>query len=208
MGKNLLNGVALAIGLSLLLFLSAPCGATESVYTIIQYISAQEWTPPTVIWSTDSPIDGLSYSRCYLYFRVIADEVLDSCVLQVDSTNYSMTVLNTNCYLTLDLSDGSYLFRAYAYDAFDNLNATEQRNATIVCSTPSGTAGSYSDRPEPPTSRAGPNYERTREMDNLILIAVAITAVLAIIIVVLLVRRKRRMKRRAAPSAPTIQETY
>lgn len=74
-------------------------------------------------------------NRNYTFINVTVSEI-DSCTLEWNSTNYTMTKGSGNCYLNRTDSDGTYTYRIYANDSAGNINST-QRTITFDTVLPS-----------------------------------------------------------------------
>jgi len=94
-------------------------------------------TTPPILDFVAPTLNNQSYTNTdWIYINVSANEQLDSCILDWNGVNETMTVAETYCYINkTGLSDGSYYFRIYGNDTVGNLNVTEDREI-IVDTTP------------------------------------------------------------------------
>ena len=94
-------------------------------------------TPPTLTFVSPTPENNSFLNQSWIYINVSANENLDTCILDMNNVNYTMTVVGTYCYINkTGLSDGSYYFRVYGNDTAGNMNVTEDREVTIDTTSP------------------------------------------------------------------------
>jgi hypothetical protein len=101
-------------------------------------------TQPFIVFFTTNTLNNGTYynnTANYTYIEAAGSDDLDTCLLNWNATNYSMTTLGDGslCYVNMtDLSIGNYYFFVYANDTAGDLNQTDDRNITLA-ELPTGT---------------------------------------------------------------------
>lgn len=119
-------------------------GYTNSTETVTFAIDT---TPPVIYYTSPTEPDHANVSRNWVYVNVsVSDGVsaVDTCILEFNSTNYTMTFVNTSsdnktgyCWINLTgLNEGGYSYRVYVNDTAGNLNQTPLRHITLDTTPP------------------------------------------------------------------------
>ncbi|MCX6814499.1 MAG: hypothetical protein NTY20_02535 [Candidatus Aenigmarchaeota archaeon] len=103
--------------------------------TIFSYFTTDSFPDPYFV-SPTLPNESIS-SNNWIYVNVSGYDPFDTCLLEWNDANESMTVLGSYCYLNkTGLSEGSYYFRVYANNSAGYMNVTENRKITLDLTAP------------------------------------------------------------------------
>lgn len=110
-------------------------------------------TLPSVTFVSPTDANNSFLRRNYTFINVtITDTNLDSCVVEWNSTNYTMTKSPSGCFLNKTDSEGTYTYIVRVNDSAGNVNST-QRMITFDTTLPSASASF------PDGSRFSPNSD-------------------------------------------------
>jgi len=84
-----------------------------------------------VNYTTPTPVNGSTLSYNNITINVTSNKTIESCTLELNGVNESMTLDTNYCYIDKNLSNGNYTYTIYVQDYWTYINATEERSLTI-----------------------------------------------------------------------------
>jgi len=98
----------------------------------------QDDSPPDIVFDNSTTGNQSNTSNDWLFVNVTGNETLRSCFLELNGTNYTMTVNDTYCYLNYTITaDGVYSYVVYAFDLWNNMGMTFLMQLTVDTTPPS-----------------------------------------------------------------------
>ncbi len=100
-----------------------------------QYGFTIDVTPPSnIVYVGPTPVNNSNLTQDYFYVNVTFTESNpDSCLLEINDSNYSATRVGTNCYYNATLTDsGDYVYRMWVNDSAGNWGVSEQQALTFT----------------------------------------------------------------------------
>jgi hypothetical protein len=115
----------------------ANCDETSYRWKICCNSSWIDSEPPDLFFVDPTPPDNSIVYEDWFYINVTADEVLDTCIINVDGAPAGTTYNTRNCYINMtSMSDGPHDFYAWGNDSAGNPNQTETRTVIIATDLP------------------------------------------------------------------------
>jgi len=116
--------------------------ATDNVENMVSYSSSNEikvdTSTPAIIFVSPTDVDGAKVSRNWTYINITSDKALNYSNLEWNGSNESMSGSGTNWYKNKTLlAQGTYSYKVYGEDLFNNLGVSQTRTITIDWTAPS-----------------------------------------------------------------------